>query len=574
MTVVGKSWQVDNFKGVKSATLPLSGLSILSGRNSAGKTSLTQSLLLLAQSARGGIVLNGPLVRFGAASDVINESSDTIRFRWATARTNYLADSDKVGEELVIEISLKGPRSKDALLGTALVVSELKVWRGQELVFHASDVRVRAATLNANNPGRKWGDSLLRVHRIENTSVPARTFIAFEGLFPSFMVYKKEKTRFAKKLRAAFDEYIDVEKQAAVWIARELVFSIDELIRAGERKTVAGVGNWNEDIYTLLGAISQADGASVEGKQIGSLDEIFARLASRVADNDIIGIPMNSRGFYPLGYRGPEHISGLIIPDGHISAWQDVAVGFFELKNLAERIRYIGPLREEPQVLSSTGGRSGTTPAGIRGEYTADLLYRNREDAVRYVDPAGEERYDLLLEAVGVWAAYLGVGEAIEVVDGGKLGRGIRVKVQGRERDLTTIGVGVSQLLPVIAVVLAADSNSLVILEQPELHLHPAIQSRLAEFFSLARPDLGIIVETHSEYLITRLRRLRVSESLGMPDLSFLFAHPGVNGSVIEPLPTDSLGDIDRWPEGFFDTQEEEERLLLGALMARSKAKK
>lgn len=552
-------------------TLPLAGLSVLSGKNSAGKSSLTQSLLLIAQSLRDDIVLNGPLVRLGSAEDVINESAENIQFQWETTRPQLRSGGRRAKEALSIQISLSKPRMRDKHLGTALVISELHVHRGETLVLHASDSRVEAATLDRNNPNRVWGDSLLRVHSIEGKQAPARTFVAFSGLYPSFLLYKKEKRALARRMYSVFKGFVEAEERAAAWIAREFVFSLDSLVSASSERRGEPESTQEEDVTKLLQVIAGIEEGAESVPQEEELADIFGRLSNAIAANDIVAMPLSSRTFYSFGYRGLDQADDLIIPGAHISAWQDVAAGFRELRDLARRVSYIGPLREEPQVLSPTGGRTGSVPAGIKGEYTADLLYRSREDLTTYIDPEGVERSDLLLDAVGVWAARLGVGESVLVVDEGKLGRGIRVNIDGKERDLTTIGVGVSQLLPVITVVLAASKNSIVILEQPELHLHPAIQSRLAEFFSSARPDLAIIVETHSEYLITRLRRLNVSRDLGMTEVSFLFAHAGDGGSTIEPLGIDSLGDIDEWPEGFFDTQEIEERLLLGALTARAR---
>lgn len=101
----------------------------------------------------------------------------------------------------------------------------------------------------------------------------------------------------------------------------------------------------------------------------------------------------------------------------------------------------------------------------------------------------------------------LGVGTKVVIEDQRKLGRSLRLQVDGVSRDLTAIGVGARQLLPVVALVLGVPSRSVVLLEQPELHLHPAVQSRLADFLMFAREDIRILVETHSEYLVSRLRR-------------------------------------------------------------------
>lgn len=567
-------WTIDNFKGVRHARLPLTGLNVISGKNSAGKSSLTQSLLLIAQSMRDDVVLNGPLVRLGSADDAINESSDSIEFEWGAERTLAWRSSEDEHDHLSIRIRLGEPRIRDKMLGTALVVSELHVSRGAHTVLHASDNRVEAATWNRNNPDRMWGDSLLRVHEIEGRKAPLRTFICFSGLYPSYILYKKERTTLANRMVAELSNYIGLGEKAARWAAREYLFSIDSLVTSSSGRAGVPRTALDEDISALMSMATKAETGRLGDVPLAEIKSRFESIADKIAANDIVAVSLAGRSIYSMRYQGPDQVDDLVIPTAHLDVWQDVFAGFAELRSTSRRVSYIGPLREEPQVLSPTGGRTGSVPAGIKGEYTADLLYRNRENVVAFVDPSGAERNDLLLNAVGVWASDLGVGESVQVVDEGKLGRGIRVNIDGRERDLTTIGVGVSQLLPVITVVLAAEQNAIVLLEQPELHLHPAIQSRLGEFFANARPDLTIVVETHSEYLITRLRRINVNQGGRVPQISFLFAHSGPDGSTIEPLETDSLGDIDEWPEGFFDTQEVEERLLLGALTKRSRGER
>ena len=81
-----------------------------------------------------------------------------------------------------------------------------------------------------------------------------------------------------------------------------------------------------------------------------------------------------------------------------------------------------------------------------------------------------------------------------------------------RKVTLDAVGVGVSQLLPVLVLCLLSEPGGVILLEQPELHLHPALQQRLADFLiAVARSGRQLIVETHSEYIVSRLRR-RIAE--------------------------------------------------------------
>ena len=126
---------------------------------------------------------------------------------------------------------------------------------------------------------------------------------------------------------------------------------------------------------------------------------------------------------------------------------------------------------------------------------------------------------------------------------------------------MTHVGVGVSQILPILVMSFLAKAGDVVILEQPELHLHPKVQTRLADFF-VAMNALGkqCIVETHSEYLINRLRLLVVkSDDTRVADetmIYFVEKDKMIGRSNYRKVIINPYGKIEHWPEGFFDEGE------------------
>ena len=138
------------------------------------------------------------------------------------------------------------------------------------------------------------------------------------------------------------------------------------------------------------------------------------------------------------------------------------------------------------------------------------------------------------------------------------------------------VGVGISQMIPVIVGCLRSQQGILAI-EQPELHVHPAIQVGLGDLFiqavqtseGIAGAGRTLLVETHSEHIMLRLLR-RIRETTGnerppgviglSPDeLSVIYVESGDAGVRFRPLRVDPEGEfIDRWPRGFFEERAEE----------------
>ena len=141
--------------------------------------------------------------------------------------------------------------------------------------------------------------------------------------------------------------------------------------------------------------------------------------------------------------------------------------------------------------------------------------------------------------------------------------------------SLTNVGVGVSQLLPVIVLCLYSQPGQVVLLEQPELHLHPALQQKLADFLlAMSKSGRQIIVETHSEYLITRLRMRTVQDPSITNLFKIIFAeNDGQTGTKYNPVEVDENGSLETWPEGFFDEATSDIETMVRILVDKQKNK-
>jgi predicted ATPase len=118
------------------------------------------------------------------------------------------------------------------------------------------------------------------------------------------------------------------------------------------------------------------------------------------------------------------------------------------------------------------------------------------------------------------------------------------------------VGIGISQVLPVL-VMAYGSRGKLLAMEQPEIHLHPALQAELGDVFiesALGERQNTFILETHSEHLILRLMRRIREGKLSPDDISVVFVEPLSRGSRFVELRIDEEGDfIDEWPGGFFE---------------------
>jgi len=243
-------------------------------------------------------------------------------------------------------------------------------------------------------------------------------------------------------------------------------------------------------------------------------------------------------------------------------------------------VQYLGPARDAVRSLYSLTGLADPCDIGIHGENTASVLAQHRDRQVRYIPSAQfglpvVDRRTLcrpLAAAVADWLGYLGLAVAVEARELGKPGCELKVELAGSEarHDLTQVGAGVGRVLPVLVMCLLAEVDSTLVLEQPELHLHPKAQTLLGDFLlSVALCGKQCLLETHSEYLIDRLRlRIASAEGEDLADIAkIFFVEKSGSDSVFREVTINEYGAIVDWPEGLFDQSQHEAEAILRAAM-------
>ena len=123
----------------------------------------------------------------------------------------------------------------------------------------------------------------------------------------------------------------------------------------------------------------------------------------------------------------------------------------------------------------------------------------------------------------------------------------------GRARNLADVGYGVSQALPIIADCVSASSGTMLLIQQPEVHLHPRAQAAMGSFFGqlAATGRNRLMIETHSDYLLDRVLMEVREEKLNAEDVIILYFEQGERGSEIHPIEVDPAGRVIDVPDGY-----------------------
>lgn len=231
-------------------------------------------------------------------------------------------------------------------------------------------------------------------------------------------------------------------------------------------------------------------------------------------------------------------------------------------EQMLDGLYYLGPLRDHPR---RTYQWSGDTPedVGQRGEFTVPAILA-AESQGRKLNRKFKGNLSSFTEFIAGWLKDLGVIHSFDVrsVAEGRIDYEVLIKTGAKspEVKITDVGFGVSQVLPALVLPFYCPANSVVWMEQPEIHLHPQVQAELADVFICAVKareknvprNVQLIVESHSEHFLNRLQ-LRVAEGEVEPEeVAIYFCKRTESGAELEPLKVNEFGDIENWPENFF----------------------
>jgi len=218
-----------------------------------------------------------------------------------------------------------------------------------------------------------------------------------------------------------------------------------------------------------------------------------------------------------------------------------------ELYTSFSNLFYIGPLREYPQRIYFV---SGEKPAyvGTKGERAVEVLFVTSKTSNK------------VFQRVNSWVKKLGLGKVSfkqiteSLYELYVTHPTIKKGSHNLEVNIAAVGFGASQILPIIVEGFYAPENAIILIEQPEIHLHPKLQAEMGDLLTdIVKSGKRLIIETHSEHLLLRIQR-RIAEGLvTTDDVAVYYFEQEKRGTKITKLELDKFGRFPNWPKGFFE---------------------
>lgn len=619
-------WKVSNFKSIRNEIeLDLGRLTVFSGVNSVGKSTLIQSILLAAQSLeekshRQSIALNGDLVNLGVFNDLRSDGSKSNKVaigftckppakkvivkendgafspsnhnRSSSSNTGYLTETSW-------EISFDAGRTRSP-------ANKLQQWPQLASVHLSGKFHMQK-----RSSIKEFSMSILRIDDAQNSTKKALIESNIDDHFIDGVSYKTKIDKYslgiienrhhsARIIGCNLDHFIP----------RHVLMDIDLL-----EESAYGI------LYTLQNDPNIPPLSSIPWKEIVSEHSKEVMNLARKILNNVKGVdPIEDKYFDPFSWR--KYINSFskkrqkeiqkelrntdnLLDQIRVSIKKSASMEHrgITFTALPERVEstcayinhvfssslgYIGPLRDAPRSLYPPSKNSDPFDLGYRGEETARILELNKNRVIKYMPSSSFKDSEIgrgtvsgtLQDAIDDWLQYLGIAESIESKVLDMPGHELEVRSQNSRRmhNFTQVGIGVSQVLPILVMGLLSSEESLLIFEQPEVHLHPKSQVLLGDFFlSMALSNRQCIVESHSEHLVNRLRYRIASSPAGdeLNDLTkIFFVEKTSKGSSFREVTVNEFGAIVDWPDGFFDQSHSQAQDILFAAVAKREAKR
>jgi len=239
----------------------------------------------------------------------------------------------------------------------------------------------------------------------------------------------------------------------------------------------------------------------------------------------------------------------------------DSAIDSLSFTNFLNKIHFVSADRLGPVKYVDKTNLPNFLHVGSRGEHTINILANTiqNNEKVNDILYRGNDA-ESVIQQTAEWLGYILEGAKIDIKGREKESSVLYMLLSNRNDSHrykpANVGFGYSYILPLIVTGLIAKPGETIIIENPEAHLHPRAQSKIAEFFAkVASCGVQVFIESHSEHILNGLRigALNPEIAINYDELAIHYFNESFNS---EKLTMDDNGKIPNWPNGFFDQQE------------------
>jgi predicted ATPase len=544
-----------NYKAFDEGKIEFYPITILLGANSVGKSSINQLLLMLQQSSltrnyKSVLKLNGEFISLGE-----NE--------------NIFKDKD-MAKELILSFKFQDNDLLNSFKNEFLIELTSAIERTLEMFEHINLRNSRKRDFKSlfpeNFKKNKWKskteflsviDKIIELYnqfkKDEKDNTKDKEEISYQQrqldnyFTPNFLELKEIKRdnyeilyeflKNCKKLSSSLFEITFHIKN--IKTSKEEVFKITKII----------LSNQSTKIYEIDLVLSSKkncyENLVIKSELIQSKEFINHEVTK---DEILERINFDSTIFYLLSINEPGFIGK---SSYRMSNFSRVVFSMLEnpLINLRhcfrnEMINYVSPLRAHPKrYYFLDKSNINTVLDSLDGDSLTEILKENK----------------IIKDRVNSWLKEFKLSVDVSTLK--DVIHKLKIKQNGLNLDITDVGFGISQVLPVIVQGFLSYRNSLTIVEQPEVHLHPKMQADLADLFidivtiqKQRNKSKFLLIETHSEYLIKRLRRrMAENEKIGPQDIAIYYFYPRneMGTGTIEKKDINSTGFFE-YPKDFY----------------------
>lgn len=232
----------------------------------------------------------------------------------------------------------------------------------------------------------------------------------------------------------------------------------------------------------------------------------------------------------------------------------DIEKFVYHFKNLT----YITAERIGPREIYPFEDKQVASVVGAKGEHSISVFHLGRDNPIFEELICASEERNTLFHQVTAWMQqfFPECGLAVEkVINVNAVTLRLKTAKGGNFHLPTNVGFGLTQVLPIVIAALSAQKEDILLIENPEVHLHPAGQALMGQFLAkVASAGVQIILETHSDHILNGVRRFVKSGGISPEKVALHFFRTSSFDvpQVVSPQ-INANGDLDSWPDGFFD---------------------